>query len=304
MFFIGVSTGQSSIHRIFPHWARFLDLGPCELRGLDFPLHAPPRNYREAIDFMKHDPLIRGALVTTHKMDLHAACRDLFDQIEPLSDSMGEVSSLYKRNGNFLARAVDPWTVGLSLASFLSPRYWRATGAEVCILGAGGSSLSLVWHLCQVDDPENRPAVIHVANRSLPRLEHLARLHESWGSGVPLQCHHVPKATLADCLVAGLRRGSLVVNATGLGKDAPGSPVTNDVIFPQDGLIWEFNYRGDLLFLQQAYAQAESRQLTIEDGWKFFVHGWTQVIGDVFERSVPSSGPVFDELSRLAAACR
>ena len=38
MYFIGVTTGHSSINRVFPRWADRLGLGDCELRGLDFPL--------------------------------------------------------------------------------------------------------------------------------------------------------------------------------------------------------------------------------------------------------------------------
>jgi sugar (pentulose or hexulose) kinase len=37
MFFIGVTTGKSSINKVFPRWAERLGLGECELRGMDFP---------------------------------------------------------------------------------------------------------------------------------------------------------------------------------------------------------------------------------------------------------------------------
>ena len=63
MFFIGVTTGKSSINRVFPRWAEALGLGDCELRGMDFPLHADPASYRAAVDFIKADPLAFGALV-------------------------------------------------------------------------------------------------------------------------------------------------------------------------------------------------------------------------------------------------
>jgi hypothetical protein len=47
-----------------------------------------PRLYREAVNFIKRDPLSLGALVTTHKIDLYRACRQIFDSIDPLADSM------------------------------------------------------------------------------------------------------------------------------------------------------------------------------------------------------------------------
>ena len=304
MVFIGVTTGKSSINRVFPLWAQHLGLGDCELRGMDFPLHDDPGRYREAVDFIRHDPLTRGALVTTHKMDLFAACRDQFDVLDPLSASMGEVSSLYKRGGQFHGRAVDPWTVGYSLTAFLPGDHWRQSGAEVLIMGAGGSAIALAWHLCRPEHGPNRPSRIHVANRSLPRLEHLRKLHAGWHSGIELICHHVPLPALADALVAALPPASLIVNATGLGKDAPGSPLTGAVRFPERSLVWEFNYRGDLVFLDQARGQEKSRGLHIEDGWVYFLHGWTRVIADVFDVAIPNSGPVFAELSRIAAVHR
>ena len=92
---------------------------------------------------------------------------------------------------------------------------------------------------------------------------------------------HVP---LADELMAGLAPGSLVVNATGMGKDLPGCPLTEAALFPLRGVIWELNYRGDLEFLRLARSQQAERRLQVEDGWLYFLHGWTQVIAQVVAR--------------------
>ncbi len=81
--------------------------------------------------------------------------------------------------------------------------------------------------------------------------------------------------------MTGMPPGSIVINATGMGKDTPGSPVTWDGVFPENGVAWEFNYRGELDFLHQAQAQKEERNLVVEDGWLYFIHGWTQVISQV-----------------------
>jgi hypothetical protein len=40
----------------------------------------------------------------------------------------------------------------------------------------------------------------------------------------------------------------------------------------------EANYRGARPFLGQAHAQAASRRLVVRDGWRYFVHGWTQAL--------------------------
>ena len=70
------------------------------------------------------------------------------------------------------------------------------------------------------------------------------------------------------------------------------------------GIAWDFNYRGDLVFLDQARARQRERNLRIEDGWLYFIHGWTRVIAEVFHASLPVQGPVFDELSAIAARVR
>jgi shikimate 5-dehydrogenase len=304
MYFIGVTTGKSSINKIFPLWAEYLELGSSQLKGIDFQLHDQPELYREAVAFIKSDPYSLGALVTTHKIDLCNACRDIFDVLDPLSGSMGEVSSIFKRNGQLHGRAVDPISSGLALEAFLPPDHWKATRAEAYILGAGGSAVALTWYLVQSRRGANRPSKIHVANRTQPRLDHLEELHASWNSGIPLECHVVDEPEDADAILETLKPGSLIVNATGLGKDAPGSPITNDGKFPSHGLVWEFNYRGDLIFLRQARAQETEGHLTVEDGWIYFVHGWTRVIADVFDVDIPTQGSEFDELARIAASVR
>ena len=303
MYFIGVTTAQSSINRVFPRWAERLQLGECELRGLDFPLHAEPARYQAAVDFIKRDPLSLGALVTTHKIDLCDACRDRFDALDPFARTLGEIGSIYKRNGRLHGRAVDPITSGLALEAFLPRGHWRS-GAEVLILGAGGAGTALTWHLNKPEHGADRPHRVHVADKLPARLDTLRQLHATWPGAVPLEARRVSTPADADRLLSALPAGSLVVNATGVGKDLPGSPFTDAAVFPERGLVWEFNYRGNLRFLDQARAQQSARALRVEDGWVYFLHGWTRVMADVFDRDIPTRGPLFDELGRIAAETR
>mgnify|MGYP001371178965 CR=1 FL=1 len=55
---------------------------------------------------------------------------------------------------------------------------------------------------------------------------------------------------------------------------------------------------------QQAKAQQEEKSLRIEDGWDYFVIGWSQVIADVFDVAIPTQGQLFGELSRVAGEAR
>ncbi len=325
MYFIGVTTAKSSIMRVFPEWARYLKLGDCQLKGIDFKPHDEPALYREAVDFIRRDPLSLGALVTTHKIDLLKACRDQFDDLDELADVMGEISSISKRGARLAGHAKDPITSGLALEAFLPRDHWRRTGAEALVLGAGGSAIAITWYLMRPERGANRPSRILVANRSTPRLEEMRHIHQRFGATVPVeylhtpmilpslagggqnhvgQNHGVPSAATSDAILERLKPGSLVINATGLGKDAPGSPLTDAARFPKDGIVWEFNYRGDLLFLRQARAQQQARHLQVEDGWIYFVHGWTRVVAEGFHVEIPTSGPIFDDLSRIAASVR
>jgi shikimate dehydrogenase len=105
-----------------------------------------------------------------------------------------------------------------------------------------------------------------------------------------------------DALMAALPEGSLVINATGMGKDTPGSPISDEGQFPQHGIAWEFNYRGELDFMHQALRQVDTRNLRVEDGWVYFVHGWSQVVGQVLGIEIPPD--LFARLEETAAATR
>jgi shikimate 5-dehydrogenase len=300
-WFIGVTTAQSSIMRVFPEWARHLGLGDVAMRGIDLVPHDRPERYREVVAFLKSDPLSLGALVTTHKLDLFAAARDMFDEIDPHARLMEETSCLSKRNGRLVCHAKDPISSGLALDGFLPEGHFARTGAEVFSMGAGGSTIALTWHLAQASRGADRPSRIIVSNRSPARLEHLAAIHAGLGHGIPVECILAPRPQDNDAVLARLAPGAVVINATGLGKDAPGSPLTEAARFPDRAIAWDLNYRGDLVFLDQARAQAATQRLQVEDGWTYFIHGWTQVIAEVFDIAIPVRGPAFDEIAAIAA---
>jgi len=267
-------------------------------------VHAPPWVYRNVVDFIKRDPLSLGALVTTHKIDLFHACEGQFDVIDPHARLMGEVSCLSKDGDALVAHAKDPISAGLALNAFVPKGHWERTGAEVLSMGAGGSTIAISWYLSQVSRGADRPARIIVSNRSAPRLSKIAAVRDGMATDTPFEFLLAPHPRDNSEVVDRLPAGSLVINATGLGKDAPGSPLAGTESFPQDGLAWDLNYRGDLVFLDQARAQEADRDLVVEDGWIYFLHGWTQVIAEVFHIEIPTCGPRFDELSGLAADAR
>ena len=300
LYFIGVTTGKSSIMKVFPAWAQHLGLKDADIKGIDFPLHAEPEAYRKAVAFIRDDPMSLGALVTTHKIDLFNACADLFDEIDPHAALMDETSCISKRDGKLVCHAKDPISSGLAMDAFLPDGYFERTGAELFSIGAGGSTIALTWHMMHARRQGDRPSRIVVSNRSQHRIDEIKRIHDAMGRTVPVDYVLAPQPSDNDAIVAALKPGSVVINATGLGKDAPGSPLTDAVVFPENGVVWDLNYRGELVFLDQARAQEKARNLQIEDGWVYFIHGWTQVIAEVFHIDIPPSGPGFDAISQIA----
>jgi shikimate dehydrogenase len=300
MGFVGVSTAESSIMRIFPRWAEILDLPTRTLLGHDLPLDASASDYRALVEHIRDDPDSLGALVTTHKMALFEAAHDLFDELDTFSALCGEISSISKRNGALLGHAKDPITAGLALNEFLPGDHFSATGAHALILGAGGAGTALSWYLSERED---RPDSITVTDTSTLRLEHLRDVHAR--RGTPPDLVHYMLASDPDvtrALLTALPASSLVVNASGLGKDRPGSPLPNSAVFPDRAFVWEFNYRGSLEFLAQARQQEAAGDLVVVDGWRYFIHGWTQVIAEVF--SLQLDDRLVEQLADAAADAR
>jgi shikimate dehydrogenase len=277
MRFVGVSTASSSIMKVFPLWSDILGLD-AELVGLDIPLDAPAPAYREAVATIQGDPSCAGALVTTHKIALFDAARDMFDHLDDFAASVGEISSIAVRDGKTLGAAKDPITAGLSLEEVLDGDHF-AQGAEVLCLGAGGAGTAIGWYLGQRPDTPARMTFVDVSDE---RLRHLREVLSAHAPQVELRTLPAAEADVAAELAA-LPPRSLVVNATGLGKDRPGSPLPEDARFPERAVVWELNYRGSLEFLAQARRQQEERDLTVVDGWRYFIHGWSQVIAEVFD---------------------
>lgn len=278
-YFIGVSTTQSSIMRVFPRWSQILGLG-VTLAGIDAPLHAPAETYRAIVEHIRREPLARGALVTTHKIDLLEATRDLFDDLDPNARLCGEVSCIAKHDGGLQGYAKDPISSGQTWQRFVPAGHFGRTQAEVLCLGSGGAAVATTVYLATAAD---RPARFTLVDISADRLEHARHIHERLNTDIRFEYVLNGDPALNDRRMASLPAGSVVINATGMGKDRPGSPLTDQAVFPEGGLVWEFNYRGALDFLRQAQAQQAARRLVIEDGWVYFLHGWTLVIAEAFQ---------------------
>ena len=301
MYFVGVTTGKSSIMKVFPRWSNILGIG-AQIVGYDCTLHAPAEDYLTIVRHIKQDPLSMGALVTTHKIDLLHATRSEFAYLDPYARLCDEISSISKRDGQLRGHAKDPISSGLAWEAFVPAGHWGKTNADVLCLGAGGSAIAISVYVASRQEAADRPRKFIAVNRSRERLDTLRAVHEQLNTDIEFEYILNEDPARNDALMSALPSGSMVINATGMGKDRPGSPVTDDAVWPQNGLVWELNYRGELDFMKQAQRSAAERNLTIEDGWVYFLHGWTQVIAEVFD--IDLSADLFAKLDEAASELR
>ena len=141
-----------------------------KLEGVDCKIHDDPEIYRRVVAQVKYDPNSIGGLITTHKMDLFAAAREMFDGFNDLAEITSR-NFVYVEDRRAFGgdMRLDPITAGQSLNAIIKPGYFGRTGGEVLLFGAGGSSLATVLHLMREADPADRPKRITVVNRSQPR---------------------------------------------------------------------------------------------------------------------------------------
>ena len=301
-YFIGVTTSKSSIMKVFPLWMEVLGHKEIVIEGIDCKIHDEPDAYRKAVSQIKYDPQSLGALVTTHKIDLLTAARDMFDYLDPYAQMTNEVSSISKLDGRLEGHAKDPITSGASLDAIIEKDYFAKTHGDVLCFGAGGSAIATLLHLINKKDKGDRPNKFIFVIGSEGRLHHAIENVSGLKTDIEIEyiCNSDP--LINDKIMGKFPPYSIIINATGMGKDIPGSPITWDGKFPVNSVSWEFNYRGELDFLHQSLAQVESRKVKVEDGWLYFVHGWTQVVAQVLHFDLTPA--VFDQLNQAASTVR
>lgn len=300
--FLGVTTRASSITRIFPAWARACDLS-LELRRTDLPLGSPAGRYRALADEMLEDRSVLGLVITSHKRAMYEAVSDLVVASDPYARAGREVSPLLATDCGLAADACDPRAVRLVLGELLGPRHWEDTAADALILGSGGAGIAIALTLLTrrvgqaLAGAEQRPRRLVVTDIRARRSDAARELLQPFAGTSELEVRTADREQTTR-LLATLPPGSLVVNATGMGKDTPGSPIALGGVFPEGARVLDANYRGDRAFLRQAHAQAASRCLVVRDGWRYFVHGWTQTLAPMVPGGVgPERVTLFESIA-------
>jgi shikimate 5-dehydrogenase len=279
--FVGVDTSGSAVRAAFPRWLAAVGL-EGRLECVDLPLDSSIARYRDLVGSFRADDGVKGALVTSHKTALFEAAADLFDTIEPLASLAREISVVLPSRGGLTASVVEPFSIRACLEDMLTTSTW-GPGRDLLVLGAGGTASSLLISMFEATVRGHgsipAPARVVLVDVLERRLAAARLLLDRLAPGVEVVTLVNEAAAGVDPLAL-VGQGALVVNATGLGKDRPGSPIELPAAWPRGAIVWECNYRGERPFLRDALAQAATRDLHVHDGWQLFLHGW----GTFFER--------------------
>ena len=312
VLFLGISTAGSLAHQTFPGWSQLFCPGAV-MRGVDLPDDASPAEFRDLVAAMTANPRVLGAVVTSHKLRLFNACSDLVDDAEPLVALTREINSLNTRDG-VRAFARDPQSLDIILDGIGAPAgrgggpHGRGGGPRgrgggppgpaprpmLCI-GAGGSAIAVMLAMrldiagtLAVRQPVLRtgPAArgpLTIVGRDQASLDNVRAVQDRCGiPGAGVAFRLAPGAGAAAGCLQSAPPGTVVINATGLGKTAPGSPLPDLAVFPPDAVAWDFNYRGPLTFLDQA----RQAGVATEDGWDYFVAGWSAALAAITGRDL------------------
>lgn len=285
-YLIGITSKQSLMVQILPAWAEALGV-EVDLLNIDLPHDANALQYQKAVIDIKGDDNAIGSVVTAHKLKMYEYGYSFFDQCDALSEVTKEIGTIIKRGSHLIGMAMpDCMATALSLKSMLGDDYWYRNNSDVLCFGAGGVAraivLSLLFDIASSPPlgrkQKHKPGRLLLVDINLERLEATKEFLMPYSKDVEIQYICSNKSENNDQLVSNLPIGSLVVNATGMGKDLPGSPLSDKVIFAQKAIIWDLNYRGERMFLEQAKSQQDDRNLFVYDGWLCFMHGWTQAL--------------------------
>lgn len=282
--FLGVSTKNSSVNKTFPYWMKEIDSNAA-LYGMDLSLNSPRKSYLEFIE-MATCPDVVGALITSHKTDVFRHGQSFFSDISQDATELKEISSIRHNTstGELFAHNTDIVGSRRALAELTTKNErWLNGDGNITILGAGGACLSLLKAL---ERYQNFSGKIFLTEKSLDRISEIKDILDRLNLNIIIE----PSENTED-VIRSSGAAPLVINATGVGKDIQGSPISNIDCIGREATVWELNYRGDLTLLNDLRETISSNNLIIQDGWDFFVDGWMNNI--CFGLSIPIS----DDLS-------
>jgi len=278
MLFIGIDTAGSLAAKSFSAWMKVFD-ADCELVCLNLPRDAADADYLSLLARMRGTSGCVGMQVTNHKVRLYSAARLSFDQCSADVQTLEEVGGVVVSGRRLMAVSPDAAAFRGELIQHLS----RGLAAvDIVLLGGGGAARAVVLVASALPNVR-RIAVTELDPRRRCDLQRWVDRVEAHGVPDRIQ---VRSADANDELASTAAEGSVIVNSSGMGKDVPGSPLSGAVTFPRRAVVWDLNYRGELAFLGQAQAQAQSRELHVVDGFGLFIRNWTWLLESVLDKKL------------------
>lgn len=296
VYFLGLTTRSSAAHRVFPGWVKAIDWAAV-LVGVD----VPPQSGRDRyVDFLKHmrcDPFCSGAQVTSHKVRLYDLVADEFEELDPDVIALGEVGGISVRGNKLAAFSPDMLALGDELETILGQQSHQPTRREVVILGGGGAGRAVVLAIARRGI--GSASKVTITEKDVDLKADLEQRLKTLLSGYDWLDYEVRDASDNDDIVVRTAPGSLIVNATGMGKDTRGSPVAASTPLPIGSIAWDLNYRGALDFLTFARTQCTARGVMAIDGWDYFLRNWFACLTRIAGRE-----PSASQFERFRSASR
>lgn len=299
IYFLGITTAGSAVRKVFPAWMELLGVN-ATLEPLDIPGGAPAPPYREFLTTLLGDDRCLGAVITAHKTAVFRHAGDLLGGIEPLARHFEEVSVLFHGADGLTGTVIEQDSIATTLERMGGGTPIVRPDADIVVFGAGGTAISLIACLTS-PTWEHQPRVLHLVDLSAERLQHAREIATRAARPLVVQTHHTTgDGSLSD--VGRLPPGTLIVNATGLGKDRPGAPFALPAPWPQRAHAWDLNYRGELLMLDAARRAPAELGVTAHDGWHLFVNGWAESLVRIIGREI--SAAELEEMDVVASRVR
>jgi shikimate 5-dehydrogenase len=232
---------------------------------------------------------------------MYRAIADLVDDADPLAAMTHELNGLDTRDG-VRGVARDPEALDVLLDA-MAP--WFEPGGSVVCLGSGGAAIALMLAMgldvqATLDsgrpvprDPRSGRGELTILGIDPAALDEVRRVRRRAGLDGAVAVALARSPADAAARTRSAPPGSVIVNGTGLGKTAPGSPLPDRAAFPARALAWDLNYRGPLTFL----AQARAAGAAVVDGWDYFLAGWTAALA-----AITGVEPAPDLLARVRTA--
>lgn len=212
-YLIGYPLGHSMSHVM--HNAAFREL------SLDYRfelLEIPPRELKPRIESDLRPSWVRGASVTIpHKIEV---LRHL-EEVDPSAAKIGAVNTIVNERGILKGYNTD----GAGAMKSLEKNFGDLEGVKAVVLGAGGASRAISYHLSQV------AGELVILNRTYEKAQSLAEtLMEYPECKAPITAKPMNRASIRE----DLRDAELLVNTTPLGMwpRTSETPVEGELIRP------------------------------------------------------------------------